>query len=275
MRSSRDVESTVSITLCRPYPGRVARMGRSSSCQRLNCAARCSARALARAFACLRLPTKTSTPSTMQTSRKPQKNETPVPIPPNGSAISWTMPKPIRIATTIARTSSRMPGDPARDARARRRGDHAHDAQREQLAAGRRRLAELLGGHLQVARAALGERQRGLGHAAQLEPLLRPGRGDRDAEVLPRALGVHALGGARAEDRLRGGLEAGLRLQLLVGAGLELLHRGERATLLHLDLSRLGHGVRPVYERRRKPVGSRSGSSGLGARPVSGNSGQS
>ena len=117
------------------------------------------------------------------------------------------------------------------------------DAQREQLAAGRRRLAELLGRDLEVAGAALGERQRRLGHAPQLQPLLRPGGGDRGAEVLARALGVHALGGARAEDRLGGGAEARLGLELLVGPRLELLHGSERAPLLHLDLSRLGHGA--------------------------------
>src|SRR6185312_15245357 len=160
---------------------------------------------------------------------------------------------------------------PAQDPRAGWWGDVAHQLQDEQLAVRRRRLAELLGGHLEVPGAALGERQRRLGHPPQLQALLRAGRGDRGAEVLARALGVHPLGGAGAEDRLRGGAEAGLGLELLVGPALEPLHRGESALLLDLDLTLLGsHESSEVYDRRRKPVGSGSGSSGLSGRPGSG-----
>ena len=54
-------------------------------------------------------------------------------------------------------------------------------------AAGRRRLAEALDGGLQIARAAFGERERGVGHAADLHPLLRAGGGDRALEVGARA----------------------------------------------------------------------------------------
>ena len=208
------------------------------------------------------------TPSTTATSRKPQKIESAGSIPPNGSATSWTMPQPSASRPTMIAISSSTPPTRPDDRRARRRRDVAHQLQDEQLAVRRRRLAELLGGDLQVAGAALGERERGLGHAPQLQALLRAGGGDRGAEVLARALGVHPLGGAGAEDRLRGGAEAGLGLELLVGPALEPLHRGQRALLLDLDLPLLGgHGVLGVYDRRRKPVGSGSGSSGLsGAR---------
>ena len=157
------------------------------------------------------------TPSTTATSRKPQKTETPVPMPPNGSATSLTMPQPSASRATMIAISSRTPPTRRTMLDARRRGDVAHQLQHEQLAVRRRRLAELLGGDLQVARAALGERERGLGHPAQLQALLRAGGGDRGAEVLARALGVHPLGGAGAEDRLGGGAEAGLGLELLVG----------------------------------------------------------
>ena len=114
--------------------------------------------------------------------------------------------------------------------------------------------------------AALGERERRLGHAPQLQALLRAGGGDRGAEVLARALGVVALGGARAEDRLGGGAEAGLGLELLVGAGLEPLHGGHRGLLLDADLPLLGRhdvSVRPRggsrWARGRGRAGSRAG----------------
>ena len=114
----------------------------------------------------------------------------------------------------------------------------------QQLAVGGRLDAEALGGLLEVVGAALGQRQRGVGHPAQLQALLRPGGGDRALEVGPGRLGVVALGGARAEDRLGRGLELGLGLELLVGAALELLHRGELTALLdpHHPLL-LGHGL--------------------------------
>src|SRR3712207_7070869 len=47
-------------------------------------------------------------------------------------------------------------------------GEQAHEAQQQQLAAGRRRLAESLDGLLEVVGPALGQRQRRVGHAAQL-----------------------------------------------------------------------------------------------------------
>ena len=159
------------------------------------------------------------------------------------------------------------PADPQPDRRARRRRDEAHEAQRQQLAVGGRGLAELLGRHLEVARAALGERQRRLGHAAQLQPLLRARGGDRGTEVLARALGVHALGGARAEDRLGGRAELGLGLELLVASGPRAA-----ASRRALTCSPSGSGAAwaacdRFYVRRRMPVGSSFGSSGLGSRP--------
>ena len=120
---------------------------------------------------------------------------------------------------------------------------------------------------LQVTRAALGQRQRRLGHPPQLQALLRARGGDRRAEVLARPLGVHPLGGAGAEDRLRGGLEAGLLLELLVGAGLECCI----AASADLDsmLTWRGLGGMAVFSlwRRRKPVGAGSTSSGLARQP--------
>src|SRR5205085_6067953 len=95
---------------------------------------------------------------------------------------------------------------------------------------------------LEVTRATLGERERRLRHPAQLETLLRARGRDGGPEVLPRAVGVHPLRGARAEDGLGGRLVARLGLELLVGAGLEPLHRAERRLLLDADLSLLRHG---------------------------------
>ena len=161
--------------------------------------------------ACRRRPTNASTPSTTTTSRKPQ-NHAVLPMPPNGSAISLTIPKPSTITSTIEQDHEQDAADPARQAGALGRRDDAHHAQHQQLAVRRRRAAELLRGDLQVAGAALGEGQRSLGHAPQLQALLRARGGDRGAEVLAGLLGVHALGRARAEDGLRGGLEAGLLL---------------------------------------------------------------
>jgi hypothetical protein len=117
----------------------------------------------------------------------------------------------------------------------------------EELAAARRGLAEALDGGLEVVGAALGERQRRVGHPAQLHALLRARRGDRALEVRPRGLGVVALGGAGAQERERGGLVLLLVLELLVGPGLELLHGRERAALLDLDLSLLGRHGAAVY----------------------------
>src|SRR4051794_28473282 len=128
------------------------------------------------------------------------------------------------------------------DARALRRGEEAHDAQQEQLAVARGCLAEALDGLLEVVGTPLGERQRGVGHAAQLHALLRARGGDGALEVPACRLGVVALRGARAEDGQGGRLELLLALELLVGARLELLHRRQRAALLDLDLPLLGHG---------------------------------
>ena len=130
----------------------------------------------------------------------------------------------------------------------------------QQLAVGGRLDAEALGGLLEVVGAALGQGQRGVGHAPQLQPLLRPGSGDRPLEVRSGRLGVIALRGAGAEDRLSRRLELGLGLELLVGAALELLHRRQLTALLdsHHPLL-LGHGcvessalARVGYARRRR-----------------------
>ena len=102
--------------------------------------------------------------------------------------------------------------------------------------------SESLGGLLEVAGAPLRERQRGVGHAPELEALLRARRGQGALEVGACGLGVVALRGAGAEDRLRRGLEPRLGLELLVGAVLELLHRRQLAALLHPHRSLLlGH----------------------------------
>ena len=111
----------------------------------------------------------------------------PVPMPPNGSAISFTIPKPSASSTN---TSS----------------DQQHDA------ADRGRRCPALGGGvnspiirsmnswrpegaswpsfsiavLQLVRPALGERQRGLHHLAQRGALLRVAAGERLVEVLAR-----------------------------------------------------------------------------------------
>ncbi len=138
----------------------------------------------------------------------------------------------------------------------------------QQLAAGRRLDAESLGRLLEVVGAALGQRQRGVGHPPQLQPLLGSRRGDRALEVCPGGLGVVALGGARAEDRLRGGLELGLGLELLVGAALELLHRRQLAALLdpHHSLL-LGHrAVESSAPSRRSSVAHASGALALSVR---------
>ena len=112
--------------------------------------------------------------------------------------------------------------------------------ERPELPAPGRLLAELLDRVLEVAGAPLGERQRRIGHASQLHALLRAGGRDRLPEVLARGVGVVAVRGAGAEDRPRGRAVAGLALELVVGARLELLHRGEPAALLDADLTLLG-----------------------------------
>ena len=187
-------------------------------------------------------------------------------MPPNGSAISFTIPKPSTITSTIARITSSDAADPAREAGALGRRDDAHHPQHQQLTVGRRRAAELLRGDLQVTRAALGQGQRGLRHPPQLQPLLRARGGDRGAEVLARLLGVHALGRAGAEDGLRGGLEAGLLLQLLVGAGLQLLHRVHAPTWTRCGLGGAWAAwpyqsmcaPEPEWRRDRRPAGVRA-----------------
>ena len=124
-----------------------------------------------------------------------------------------------------------------------RRREEAHEPQQQELAVGRRRLAEALDGLLEVVGTALGERQRRVGHAPQLHALLRARGRDGAAEVVARGVGVVALGRPGAEDRERGGLELLLALELLVGAVLERLHGGEGALLLDADLTGLGrHG---------------------------------
>src|SRR5207248_3741832 len=84
-------------------------------------------------------------------------------------------------------------------------------------------------------------------HAPELHALLGAGGGDRLLEVLPRRLRVVTVGRARPEDRPRRGAVAGLALELLVGARLELLHGGEAAALLDADLALLRRHRREVY----------------------------
>ena len=125
------------------------------------------------------------------------------------------------------------------------------DAQPEQLPGGRHLDAETLGCGLQIARAPLGQRERRVGHAAHLHALLGRGRGERLLEVLACSLGVVVLGGTRAEDRLGGRPVARLRLELLVAAGLQLLHRGELALLFDADGALLLRHVAQSSARRR------------------------
>ena len=132
--------------------------------------------------------------------------------------------------------------DPRQGAGALGRGHQAHELQPAQLAVGGRLDAEPLGGLLEIVGPALGQGQRRVGHAPQLQALLRAGRGDRPLEVGPGGLGVIALGRAGAENGLRGGLELGLGLELLVAAALHLLHGGQLAALLDAHGSLLlGH----------------------------------
>ena len=100
-------------------------------------------------------------------------------------------------------------------------------------------------GFLEVVRAALGEGHRRLHHLAQRRALLGVAAGQRLVEVGAGGLGVVALGGAGAQQRLRGHAVLGLALELLVGARLELLDGRQRAHLhlLHLHLPLLGHAA--------------------------------
>ena len=216
-------------------------------------------------------PTNASTPSTTTTSRKPEEPGRDA-EPAERQRDQLDDAPAERDQRDDREDHQQDAADPAQHAGARRRGDHAHEAQHQQLAVRRRRAAELLRRDLQVARAALGERQRGLGHPPQLQALLRARGRDRRAEVLARALGVHPLGRAGAEDRLGGGLEARLLLQLLVGAGLELLHGGERRLGLDPDLAWLGRHGASSYGAAEAGAARDRSSSGLGGSPGSGSS---
>ena len=191
-------------------------------------------------------------------------------MPPNGSAISFTTAQPTTSSSTIEQEIEQDAADPARQAGALGRRDHAHHAQHQQLTVGRRRAAELLGGGLEVARAALGQRQRGLRHPAQLQALLRARGGDRGAEVLARAFAASMRSAARVP---RMACAAALNRvsfeQLLVGAALELLHRSQSRLGLHADLSGLGrHGLLSLWRGgiRVAPGRRRAGSRAARAR---------
>ena len=168
------------------------------------------------------------------------------PSPPNGSETARRCPRPRASSTMISRMISRMPRTRARmPAEAGGTSSPiARSANSWRPLGGR--LPEALDGVLEVAGAAFGERQRGVGHAPDLHPLLWPRGGDRALEVAARGVGVEALGGARAEDRQRGRLVFRLGLELLVGALLERLDGLERAALLHPNLALFG-GHRPPF----------------------------
>ena len=168
--------------------------------------ARARARRPAAAFARSRRrrPNAAAMPSAAITTNRPSSSPGARPSPPNGSEISSTMPRPTASSTMISRRIKTMPRTRASKPAEAGRDQQSHRAQREQLTAGRRRLAEALDRALQIAGAAFGERERGVGHPPQLHPLLRPRRGDRSLEVSASLLGVEALGSARAEDRERG-----------------------------------------------------------------------
>ena len=190
----------------------------------------------------------------MQTSRKAQKNETPTPMPPNGSAISWTISQPSASASTITATTIRTPtirrGMPALAGGAMI--DIARSANSWRLVGG-------VWPSFSVA--VLRSPARRSASASEASAMRRSCSRScgRAAAIATRKcsrerFGVHALGGARAEDRLGRGLVLRLGLELLVGARLEPLHGGEGGLLLDLDLSRLGHGS----DQSRRAAGTRS-----------------
>ena len=169
-----------------------------------------------------------------------------VETPPNGSAIRFTIPNPsARIATTKT-TMITTPRIRSEQAGALRRRDQPHQLQTAELPRARRLDAEALGRALEVVGTAFGERERCIGHPAQLQPLLRASRGKGALEMRSCGLGVIPFRRPRTEDRLGGRLELRLRLELLVGATLHLLHRGELTALLDPHdplLLRHGDGV--------------------------------
>src|ERR1019366_3697402 len=134
--------------------------------------------------------------------------------------------------------------DAYQDARATRGREQAHHAQAEQRARGGSLLTKPLDRHLEVTGAPLGEGQRGVGHPADLHPLLRMRGGHhRLLEPAARRLRVVALGGAGTEDRERDRAVLLLGLELLVAARLHLLHDVWGDALLDADLTLLGcHG---------------------------------
>ena len=145
------------------------------------------------------------------------------------------------------------------------RGHQAEELQPAQLAVGRRLDAKALGGHLRsparrsasASEASAIRRSciRSCGRAAAT----RAGSG-------PGGLGVVALGGAGAEDRLGRGLVAGLGLELLVGAALQRLHRRQLALLLDPNRALLlGHGYKSSGSRWKTARGLKvRGGTGVG-----------
>ena len=161
-------------------------------------------------------------------------------MPPNGSEIELHDAEADRQQHDHEHQDQQDPAQAREDPGRAGRDQQAHRAQREQLAPGRRCLAEALDRALEVARPPFGERQRRVGHAPQLHPLLRARGGDRSLEVAARLLGVEALGRARAEDRQGRRLVFRLGFELLVGALLEGLDRLQATALLHADLALFG-----------------------------------
>ena len=127
-----------------------------------------------------------------------------------GSETSSTTPRPMARKTMIKRDDQQDAADAREDAGGGGGNEQSHGAQREQLASAGRRLPEALDGALEVAGAAFGQRQRCVGHAPDLHPLLRACGCDGALEVPACGLGVESLGGTRAEDRHRGSLVFGL-----------------------------------------------------------------
>ena len=141
-----------------------------------------------------RRPIAATTPSTAITTNRPEQDARREPEPAERQRDELDDAEADREQHDDQHDDQQDAADAREDAGGGGRDEQAHRAQREHLAAARRRLAEALDGVLEVAGAAFGERERRVGHAPDLHPLLRARGGDRALEVAARGLGVEALG---------------------------------------------------------------------------------